>query len=84
MATDYASKPSWPAYDGEANNGSYGGHPRNIAYIDALKLDPNLTPTTYHIEGTCPGSKILFLGVNILDSTGREPFYGDVLIEGKN
>ncbi|EMD65268.1 hypothetical protein COCSADRAFT_158938 [Bipolaris sorokiniana ND90Pr] len=32
---------------------------------------------------THPESKILFLDVNILDSSGKEPFGGDVLIEGE-
>lgn len=35
------------------------------------------------MAGTHPDSKILFLDVNILDSTGREPYMGDVLIEGE-
>jgi hypothetical protein len=58
------------------------GFPRNIASIDALKFDANLQPKNYEIAGTNPESKILFLDVNILDSTGREPYLGDVLIEG--
>lgn len=33
--------------------------------------------------GTHPESKVLFLDVNILDSTGRDPYRGDVLIEGQ-
>ena len=56
--------------------------PRNIASIDALKFDANLQPKNYEIAGTNPESKLLFLGVNILDSTGREPYLGDVLVQG--
>lgn len=56
--------------------------PANVAYIDNLKLDPNLQPKKYEISGTPQGSKILFLNVKILDSTGREPYKGDVLIQG--
>jgi hypothetical protein len=41
-----------------------------------------LQPKEYTIFGTHADSKILFSDVNILDSTGREPYRGDVLIEG--
>ncbi|CAM1504602.1 Fc.00g021930.m01.CDS01 [Cosmosporella sp. VM-42] len=57
--------------------------PRNIAYIHKLKIDPDLQPTKYEINGTHPETRILFVGVRILDSTGREPYLGDVLIEGE-
>jgi hypothetical protein len=56
--------------------------PRNIAYIENLKLDPDLQPTKYEIAGTRPQSKILITDARILDSTGREPYRGDVLIQG--
>jgi hypothetical protein len=56
--------------------------PRNIAYIDNLKLDPELQPTTYQMAGTNSQSKILITDARILDSTGREPYRGDVLIQG--
>ena len=36
-----------------------------------------------HETGTSPDSKILFLNVRILDSTGREPYIGDVYIQGE-
>ncbi|KAF3797593.1 hypothetical protein GCG54_00013116 [Colletotrichum gloeosporioides] len=55
--------------------------PRNVAYIDNLKLDPKLQPRDYHIHGSNRGSKILFTEVQILESTGRQPYPGDVLIE---
>ena len=66
----------------EPSSKPYTGSPRNIAPIDALKFDANLQPKNYEIAGTHPESKILFLDVNILDSTGREPYHGDVLIQG--
>lgn len=56
--------------------------PRNITYINNLKANPNLQPKEYSIAGTHGESKILFTDVKILDSTGREPYNGDVLIEG--
>lgn len=60
----------------------YDGPPRNIASIDALRFDPNLQPKNYEIAGARPDSKILFINVNILDSSGQTPYRGDVLIEG--
>ena len=56
--------------------------PRNVEFIGNLKLDPKLQPKKYELEGTHSSSLILFLDVNILDSTGRKPYRGDVLIEG--
>jgi hypothetical protein len=61
----------------------YRGPPRNVETIDAIKFDASLQPKNYHILGTHPESKILFTDVNILDSTGRDPYRGDVLIEGE-
>jgi hypothetical protein len=61
---------------------TYGGPPRNIATIDVLDFDASLQPKNYEIACTHPESKVLFLNVNILDSTGKEPYLGDVLIEG--
>jgi len=61
---------------------TYTGFPRNIENINALKWDDNLQPKNYEIFGTHPDSRILFLDVDILDSTGAEPYRGDVLIEG--
>lgn len=66
----------------ESSSKPYTGFPRNIASIDALDFDASLQPKNYEIAGTHPDSKILFLDVNILDSTGREPYHGDVLIQG--
>ncbi|KAG0638209.1 hypothetical protein HOY80DRAFT_923177 [Tuber brumale] len=42
-----------------------------------------LQPKNYEIAGTHPDSRILFRDVRILDSTGREPYPGDVLIKGE-
>ena len=61
----------------------YAGPPRNIDTIDAVKFAANLQPAEYSIFGTHEKSKILFLDVQILDSTGAEPYNGDVLIEGQ-
>ena len=57
--------------------------PRNVEWIEQVEWDSSLKPKDYDIQGTHPDSKILFLNVNILDSTGREPYLGDVLIQGK-
>lgn len=61
----------------------YEGPPRNIATIDALEFASNLQPKSYDIAGTHPDSRILFLDVNIFDASGKLPYKGDVLIEGK-
>ena len=62
----------------------YDGPPRNIAYIDQLRFDPQLQPVNYEISGTAPSSKVLILDVEILEATGREPYRGDVLIVGES
>lgn len=62
----------------------YAGPPRNIDAIDAVEFAPNLQPAEYSIFGTHEKSKILFLDVQILDSTEAEPYSGDVLIEGQS
>lgn len=49
---------------------------------DSIHFDPSLKPRDYHIKGTDPESKVLFRDVNIIDSTGRRPFKGEVYIEG--
>ncbi|TVY90382.1 Uncharacterized protein LAWI1_G002388 [Lachnellula willkommii] len=61
----------------------YKGPPRNIKTINDIRFDDSLQPTTYNILGTHPDSKILFEDVSILDSTGRDPYPGDVLVEGE-
>ncbi|KAF7957675.1 hypothetical protein EAE96_003248 [Botrytis aclada] len=61
----------------------YSGPPRNIATINNIQFDSSLQPRNYEVLGTHPASKLLFLDVNILDSTGRDPYRGDVLIEGE-
>jgi hypothetical protein len=62
---------------------SYDGPPRNLGPINEIKFDESLRPKNYEMQGTHSESKILILDVNILDSTGREPYRGDVFIEGK-
>lgn len=51
--------------------------------IDLTKVDPRIKIKHYEIEGTDPNSTILFEDVNIIDSTGREPYHGDVLVRGQ-
>ncbi|CAK1358956.1 unnamed protein product [Cercospora beticola] len=80
---------SWPAWSSEKKNDMtdqepvYKGRPRNLEAIDQIKFDPSLQPKQYEMFGTHPDSKILFTDVNILDSSGAEPYRGDVLIEGE-
>lgn len=50
---------------------------------DFVEFSDRLKPRKYHIKGCDSNSKILFRNVNIIDSTGRDPFQGDVYIEGK-
>lgn len=73
---------SW-AMDPREPSDRYQGSPRNVKHINAIHWDKSLEPKHYEISGTDLGSKILFLDVNILDSTGSEPYRGDVLIEGE-
>ena len=77
--------------DNAATNGINGhangvnGEPQKIDTMnphDAVHFDPSLTPKKYSIKGTDPNSKVLFRDVNIIDSTGADPFKGDVYIEG--
>lgn len=49
---------------------------------DLVEFDKKLTPKRYEIKGTSADSKILFTDVNIINSTGTDPFRGDVYIEG--
>lgn len=72
---------SWAARPA-AETASYTGPPRNVETIDAVQFDKKLQPKKYEIAGTSPDSKILLTDVNILDSTGREPYRGDVFVEG--
>ncbi|KAF2136479.1 uncharacterized protein K452DRAFT_353896 [Aplosporella prunicola CBS 121167] len=51
--------------------------------INELKFHSSLTPKIYEILGTRFSSQLLFTDVNILDSTGREPYRGDVYIKGE-
>lgn len=50
---------------------------------DHLHFDPKLKPKPHKVAGTSPDWKTLFLDVNIIDSTGREPYRGDVLVLGE-
>ncbi len=62
---------------------TYKGPPRNVENINAIIFDKSLQPKEYNLLGTDPDSKVLFTDVNILDSTGRDTYRGDVLIEGE-
>ncbi|RDW63336.1 hypothetical protein BP6252_10881 [Coleophoma cylindrospora] len=65
------------------NLSPYTGAPRNVEYINNINFGSSLQPRSYEIQGTLPDSKILFTDVTILDSTGQEPYRGDVLIVGE-
>lgn len=54
-----------------------------IKDVDILKTDPRIHIPRREMAGTDPNSKILFKDVKILDSTGKEPFSGDVLVVGE-
>lgn len=74
---------SWDV-DVDAPLEPYTGPPRNLKPINAIHFDSSLQPKDYTIAGTHPDSKVLFLDVNILDSTGANPYHGDVYIEGSS
>ncbi|KAH8812201.1 isoaspartyl dipeptidase-like protein [Xylogone sp. PMI_703] len=83
MAPSKIDEPILSFSQANTAEGPYTGPPRNLASISALKFDKHLQPKEYKILGTNPESKILFTDVSILDSTGRDPYRGDVLIEGE-
>ncbi|KAL2670545.1 hypothetical protein Neosp_014333 [[Neocosmospora] mangrovei] len=86
MTKDDITEASWPqgAHDSWGKEPIHAQRvPRNVEFINNLKLDKKLQPKEYHVDGTHQRSKILFTNVKILDSTGREPYVGDVLIEGE-
>lgn len=64
-------------------NGLNGHKINTLTPHDEVQFDPSLKPKSYQIKGTKPDSKILFLDVNILDSTGKDPYRGNVYIEGR-
>ncbi|KWU41908.1 hypothetical protein RHOSPDRAFT_30304 [Rhodotorula sp. JG-1b] len=51
--------------------------------IDLTKPDPRLKVPNIEIACDHEDSKVAFIDVNILDSTGKERYRGDVLIKGK-
>ncbi|KAL2005354.1 hypothetical protein VTN00DRAFT_2565 [Thermoascus crustaceus] len=84
MSPAIVGEPCAPSWTESASKlEPYDGPPRNVKYIEDLKFDDSLRPKKYEIQGTHPDSKILILDVSILDSTGKEPYRGDVLIEGE-
>ncbi len=72
-----------PSFTTSDDNAPYTGPPRNVDSINNLNFPASLKPKTYHIAGTHPESKLLFTDVSILDSTGRDAYHGDVLVEGE-
>ena len=83
MSPSIATTPGVSWAESMSNNEPYNGPPRNIQPIDEVRFDEKLRPKNYEMSGTHPGSRILILDVHIIDSTGREPYHGDVLIEGE-
>lgn len=67
--------------DGIMSNGLSTKGPRMP--WEEVRFGPSLTPKKYEIKGTNPNSKILFKDVNILDSTGKDPYRGNVYIQGE-
>lgn len=67
--------------NGDTPNGV--GHVDTLTPHDHVHFDPRLQPKRYQIKGTAADSQILIKDVKILDSTGRAPYRGDVLVEGK-
>lgn len=64
-------------------NGFHGSkYPGATNHHEKVHFDASLAPKRYEIKGTDPSSKILLLDVNILDSTGRPPYRGDVFVQG--
>jgi hypothetical protein len=74
---------NWSTASVEQPLEAYAGPPRNITPIDSIHFASHLQPPAYSILGTPPSSQILFLDVQILDSTGQAPYPGDVLITGE-
>jgi len=69
---------------GHQSNGVNGRKADTTFPHDFVHFDLKLKPKNYQIKGTDPNSKVLFRDVNIFDSTGRQPFKGDVYIEGES
>ncbi|KAL7923751.1 hypothetical protein ACQKWADRAFT_289209 [Trichoderma austrokoningii] len=78
---------SWPPFSLDnakaTSDEPYRGPPRNVKPIQEYKVKPELLPPNYEIKGTDPNSKFLFVNVNIIDSSGREPYKGSVYIQGE-
>ncbi|KAK4575156.1 hypothetical protein LTR86_001008 [Recurvomyces mirabilis] len=73
-------------YDRHAN-AAHGTKNKDVDTMnphEKVHFAPKLKPKDYQIKGTDPGGKILFRDVNIIDSTGADPFKGDVYIEGQS
>ncbi|KIJ67185.1 hypothetical protein HYDPIDRAFT_84382 [Hydnomerulius pinastri MD-312] len=85
MASDDTSTPGTPRYSEYNGLGGYWD-PRRPAFrgIDLASPNPRIkVPNISIASETTQESVIAFLDVNILDSTGREPYRGDVLLKGQ-
>ncbi|KAL6301509.1 hypothetical protein BKA93DRAFT_738594 [Sparassis latifolia] len=83
--------PSWvrhgPVTPGEANEVNGLGEPwdwRRPSFrgIDLTKPDRRVKPNLCEIFCSDPDARIVFKDVNIIDSTGKAPYQGAVLIKG--
>ena len=67
---------------GQVLNGFHADKVDTMNPHDLVNFDPKLTPKRYEIKGTDPESQILIKNVNIIDSSGADPYTGDILIKG--
>lgn len=74
---------SWSMNGTGSHNGNHASPSRKVSRFDGICFDPRLRPRPYQISGAASNSRVLLLDVTILDSTGREPYTGNVLIEGE-
>ncbi|KAH7914913.1 dipeptidase [Hygrophoropsis aurantiaca] len=51
--------------------------------VNLTKPDPRLKTPSVEISGDREDTLVAFVNVNILDSTGRDPYRGDVLVKGQ-
>ncbi|KAJ5862122.1 hypothetical protein N7455_006190 [Penicillium solitum] len=56
---------------------------RKQAPYEDVHFDASLKPRAHKMRETSSESKILYLNVRILDSTGAEPYDGDVYVQGE-
>ncbi|KAK4052953.1 hypothetical protein OIO90_004077 [Microbotryomycetes sp. JL221] len=80
----HASAPSTPRHP-NANGLGESWDPKKPSFrgIDLTKPDPRIAVPDIDIVCDNEDSMIAFVNVNIIDSTGAEPYLGDVLVRGK-